>query len=115
MSERFFCKACLTEYSTEEQSPDPRYCKVCCHFLLIEAEEGARGASWVPVVPPDNCDTDAHGNLPNTSAVTDELLSQISAMAAQGLSCRAIEKELRADGVALSYRTIHRKLQGVML
>lgn len=50
----FFCQTCLEYQPTSEQSPDIRYCKGGCDFLLKEAaiirEHGVtKRANWMPI------------------------------------------------------------------
>ena len=68
----FFCKACLAGCPTDEQSSDPRYCTTCYHFLLKEAEECGRGASWVPIRPDDQ-----GSDMPLGSGDTDRGVSKL--------------------------------------
>jgi len=133
----FWCSGCLVGKPATEVSHDSRYCRGCYELLLKEAElEGSRRAGeWMPkkgkrlaepsasttssVIKalPDNdnsCDKVAHEEMYGGNAVTDFVTGRIRELAAQGMSCRAIEKELAAVGVTISYRTIHRRLQGSM-
>ena len=133
----FWCKACQVARPLSEKSPDPRYCQGCYELLLKEAEleGGRRAGEWRPkkgkrlaepsasttssviTALPDNdkgCDTVAHEEMYGGNAVTDFMTGRIRELVAQGMSCRAIEKELAAVGVTISYRTIHRRLQGSM-
>jgi len=130
----FWCETCLIAKPLAEQSPDPRYCRGCYDFLSKEAElEGRRAGDWRPqkgkrAAEPSTgsalmadkgvfsahagCDTVAHERLVGGNGVTDPLTGRIKELAALGLSCRAIEKELLKDNVTVSYRTIARRLKG---
>ena len=130
----FFCLGCLMGKPASEQSPDPRYCPGCFKFLSKEAEmltsTGQRTASWKPVtarrgagsssgkalpVGDKGCDTAQHKELQGANGVTTYIAARIRELGAQGMSCRGIEKELLKDGIVISYRTVARKLQGVLL
>ena len=56
--------------------------------------------------------------LVKDNGVTDEkpdvVTTKIRELAASGKSCRKIERELVAEGINLSYRTVARRLQGVL-
>ena len=49
---KFYCHACLEDKTIGEQSPDSRYCRGCCEFLLNEAKmlTGGKRPSWIPKV-----------------------------------------------------------------
>jgi len=130
----FWCSACLSGKPVGEQSPDQRYCQGCYDFLLNEAElEGRRAGDWRPtkgkrVSEPSasivlaignsvssgnaGCDTVAYEGLYGTQGVTDLVTDRLRLLASQGMSCRAIERELLKDNVTISYRTIARRLKG---
>ncbi|MBI4188044.1 MAG: hypothetical protein HY529_02445 [Chloroflexi bacterium] len=68
-----------------------------------------------PLVAYSGCDTGRSRESVGVGGVTTDITAKITGLASQGKSSRAIEKELLADGVVMSYRTVARRLQGVML
>ncbi len=125
----FFCFACCVGKLAVEQSPDPRYCLFCYDFLSKEAEGlkagGQRIGGWQPIKPRRDTISSTPKPLPVAGSGCDKAVgrgfigtggvtARIKALASQGKSCRSIEEELAAVGVTISYRTIHRRLQGRM-
>ncbi|MFC1869866.1 hypothetical protein ACFLYE_01180 [Chloroflexota bacterium] len=49
----FWCQTHGTAQPLEKQSPDPRYCKECCEYLLQEAEllPSTKRSKWIPRIP----------------------------------------------------------------
>lgn len=125
----FWCFGCLAGKPAAEASNDPRYCLGCYGCLkedsVVSGRKRGSGSDESPagVAPkvtgasPDNdkgCHKVAHGKTLRESSVTDLITGRIRELAARGMSCRSIEKKLAKDGVIISYRTIHRRLQGSM-
>lgn len=120
----FYCEACLTGKPASEQSRNRRYCQGCYDYLRAEGayKTPANGAEGVvAVVNGDEmgCDNGVRGESVTGNGVTDSINARITEMATQGLSCRAIERELAKQGLTVSYRTaariIQKQRQGVLL
>lgn len=130
----FFCQACLMGKPAREQSPDPRYCKGCCDFLLKEAEQdSSRGvSSWKPILPQiaesfpvNGCRIDV-GQVPKGGGVADDTRElcppakrgrkvkvlpddRIKELEGQGMGSKAIARQLGSEGIEVSYRTVLRR------
>jgi len=54
INDTFFCEGHLGNLPVRLRSPDPRYCRECCEFLLGEATKGGYlfSPKWVPRVSP---------------------------------------------------------------
>lgn len=118
-----FCHACCRDFPPETMSADPRYCPECFDFLSGEAKllnskkadwKPRQGASGSKQAKAQGCDTE----LDKGNTTSEDVTAKILAMS-QNKSCRVIEKELSAEGVTMSYRTvariIKRERQGVLL
>jgi hypothetical protein len=132
-NDHFFCLGCLEDKPAGEQSPDSRYCKGCCEFLLNEAKmlTGGKRPSWIPKVnreaPPSmpeplsehveqarDCDKISIG-------VSDRVRGRkpinipvelINNLVKEGFtSCRAISQRLKGYGIDCSYRTVARVIK----
>ncbi len=62
-SATFFCRGCLDDRPAADASPDPRYCRGCCDFLIKEAESltSGRRPAWFPQMTKDKSPDDGHG------------------------------------------------------
>ena len=139
----FWCYTHLLDMPLEVQSIDPRYCRECYEILKVEYQDmvltrGKRKPWWMPVngtslkTPPQVQEQGAvimstsNGKKntvdifppapvvrrgPKKKSLPMELIAQL---AGQDLGSKAIASRLNADGIAVSYRTIQRQLQGVM-
>lgn len=132
VEQSFFCHTCLEYQPMAEQSPDIRYCKGGCDFLLKETamirEHGVtKRANWMPVKTPQKekkvvvGDSVIVSTLKKEKSLVDTIDRKfkqlpedlIGRLANEGLGCKAIAAGLKAQcGVEVSYRTIHRILLG---
>jgi hypothetical protein len=87
--------------------------QVCIGPVAADGEPLA--AATTPPAPLEN-GTRAVTTMPQVELVGESVVTdKIKALAGQGKSSRDIEKELAADGIFISYRTVARRLQGVMV
>ena len=136
----FWCHAHLQDMPLKKQSNDPRYCQECYQVLSQEAKDtGARHNKkapwWLPAVDGGYKKTsdvvlEGGGNMstlkaPNSTA--DKLsrsvvirrgpknkalpLERIAKLAADGMGSKLIARQLNADGIEVSYKTIQRLLK----
>lgn len=138
----FFCEACLVGKPMDDQSPDPRYCLSCYELLIKEAEldSSRRKKDWYPKKPAKevaHIPMDVRRNMstinaqktevdiitpavatrpitkrgPKFTELPDDLISQ---WVGEGLGSKAIAARLRDKGIEISYKTVQRRLQGVL-
>ena len=126
----FWCHACLDDKPLTEQSPDPRYCKGCCEFLLQEARliEGKRHPAWIPKVSPSAPEpfretVESIGKCNKISESTSTRVrgrkpidipkGYIEKLVKEGItSCRRISERLKADyGIECSFMTVSRVIK----
>ena len=110
----FFCQGCLAGKPASEQSDDLRYCNGC-YETLGENVDGTPGIVKASPISEEAVTKPQGVSKDRGNAVTADVTAKIRLWAGQGKSCRDIEKELAATGVIISYRTIHRRLQGVTI
>ena len=103
--ENFFCSACLQDLPVREQSEDKRYCEICFHFLTREAEQTRSSAAWIPVKQTVTLGDDKESIGGN--GVTADIKGQVKALSGQGLSTRAIARQLGG----ISHMTVARVLK----
>jgi hypothetical protein len=136
----FWCYTHLQDLPLEKQSPDPRYCKNCYQVLADESADmkaaGIRRKPWwmpndageknVKVLeqPLQNMST-----LKAQNSTVDKLsrpviirrgpkskalpLERIAKLAADGMGSKLIARQLNANGIEVSYKTIQRLLKKV--
>lgn len=128
--DNFFCLGCLEDKPLSEQSPDPRYCKPCCQFLLKEARliEGKRHPSWIPSVinskPFSKRVEQARDCNKIPTSVSDRVNGKrgrkridipteiIDRLTKEGMSCRRISERLKSDyGIECSFMTVARVIK----
>jgi len=139
-----FCHACLSDFSPAAMSQDPRYCPECYEFLTNEVamlSEKARKPYWMPKIAEKTMRgipqgvtqimstlTDKNSEVdiisppvqkvthekrgPKFTELPDDLIRQL---ACQGMGSKAIAARLRDDGIDVSYKTIQRRLEGVLV
>ena len=141
----FFCQACVIGKPASEQSPDPRYCLSCFDVLTNEASllPSNKRPKWVPKakntpeksiqvvddvvlnMSPINGEKNKVDIIqsrvakvtrskrgPKFTELPDDLIRQ---WASEGMGSKAISTRLKAEGYDVSYKTIQRRLQGVLV
>ena len=131
----FFCQACVVGKPLDDISPDPRYCQGCYDVMVAEAElltergitkkpqwiprkvenMDTRPAATTPTGKNKPCKKPVTAGIKGDSKYIDDVTAKIGDMSQRGMSCRTIQEELSKDGVTISYRTIARRLQGVLV
>jgi len=139
------CHACLRDFPPETTSPDPRYCPGCYDFLKAEAEllPPLKRPGWIPkpqnggkktipipqhmvlimstltgknsevdIISPPVLKVTHEKRGPKFTELPDDLIRQL---AGQGMGSKVIAARLRDDGIKVSYKTIQRRLQGVLV
>ena len=124
----FFCESCLVGKPKTDISPDPRYCQGCYDFLVKEAEmlSGKGRPAWMPRTPPPEPALTSSGYVPDRAKAVPKLKHKeitigvigtpleiviVRKLHEGGVSIRAIEKKLKAEGIKTSRSTIQRILR----
>lgn len=141
----FFCHACVVGKPASGQSPDPRYCQSCYDLLMGEASllPSNKRPKWIPkaekeqekpiqvvddvvlnmspinseknkvdIINPVTPKVTRSKRGPKFTELPDDLIRQ---WASEGMGSKAISTRLKAEGYDVSYKTIQRRLQGVLV
>ena len=138
----FFCEACLIHKPKDDMSADSRYCQGCFDFLTEETGIlGVRGdnrkrSGWMPkddankrcaktpkevatlktphsevFAHPDN-ENRKPGAISGGRPALDLPVEKIKTMSDGGMKASEIARQLKADGIKVSRRTVYNVLAG---
>ena len=138
----FFCEACLIHKPKDDRSADSRYCQGCFDFLTEEAGildgrgDNRRRSGWIPkddankrraktpkevatfktphsevFAHPDN-ENRKPGAMSGGRPALDLPIEEIKTMSDNGMKVKEIVRQLKADGIEVSRRTVYNVLAG---
>lgn len=133
----FLCLACLVHKPKDDRSEDSRYCQSCFDFLIDEVKASdtrdvLRKSRWMPKKDADkrraktirqgipltqvfaqpNSDNKKPNAISGGRPAKDLPVEKINTMSDSGMKVPEILRQLKADGVEISKRTIYSILAG---